>query len=186
MNREALIMRSMVDIWPDIAVGMMPNHCILGARVAVEVGRYFGVPITERSTDTLVANALAWKLIGEAVPVEEWPDEAWTIGVNHESPGNGYPGHVIAESEHFVIDLSAAQFARTKKGIKGEALLAPKLDGFDWSASLVISSADDGTVIVYKPMTDTTYKTAPDWRNRLNWGTEASALIRLMKAEGLR
>jgi hypothetical protein len=181
--KETEVVKWLVEFWPVVTrPGLRPNHCILASRVAVEVGRYFGIPITERSTRCLVANARAWELLNQQIPVSEWPDDAWSVGVDPDDDrnrGTGYPGHVIAESEHYLIDLSAAQFSRPKRGLEFGPMFLPRpeMDTEYWT----YADSENGTVIVYSPQADRRYRNAPDWREETNWKPEAAALIRLIR-----
>jgi hypothetical protein len=186
MSDEREILEAMARCWPMVVriTGMQPSHCILAARAATETARYFGVTLRERAVSVLVANAKAWELINADVPVDEWPDDAWSIGIDPHDERNaamrGYAGHVITESPRYLLDLSAPQFNRPRRGLYVEdPLLAPRGDD---PADAWTYGDERGTRLVYRPMDDRSYRKMPDWTNRLNWREETAALIRLVRA----
>jgi hypothetical protein len=186
-DRETQVVEWLAELWPVVtAEGLKANHCILAARVAVEVGTYFGVPITERAACCLVANTKGWRLILAEVPVADWPDDAWSLGIDPRDPRNdglnGYAGHVIAESAHYLLDLSAAQFNRPERGLViDEPMILPRPDPPDTTETWTYGGPN-GTVMVYAPLADRRYRRAPDWRDEANWKPECAALIRMISA----
>jgi hypothetical protein len=170
----------MAKLWPTVTDGLLPNHCILAARVAVEVGRYFGVPITERAVKVAVFNAKADALAKAGVPTADWPDDAWSVGVGPDdvrsSMSSGYNGHVIAESESYVLDLSAGQFNRpTRDLVVTGPMVLPR--GPD-PAECWVYGDERGQVLIYEPIPDRGYRDSPDWRDPSNWRDRAGRLIR--------
>lgn len=181
VTMEDAVVIAMADFWPEVTdENLAPNHCILAARVAVEVGRYFGVPITARSTKVAAFNPTAREWIGK--PLAEWPKEAHSVGIAGAGMhGPGWDGHVIAESEHWVIDLATGQFSRPKKQLDiPETLVVRKEDGASPDRMLTVV-LDNDCQIAYLPHDDLGWQDAPDWKNRANWTAEVGALIRLIK-----
>lgn len=92
--------------------------CILASLVAEEALCYFGVPATAVDCDVIVYSRKAWELQGADVPVEDWPDDAWSIGCVEGlvSPRPGWydGGHVlvVTDRERLLLDLTAGQFSR--------------------------------------------------------------------------
>lgn len=171
---------ALAELWPEVTdKNLAPNHCILAARVAVEVGTYFGVPITARSTKVAVFNKVARDWIGK--PMKDWPEEAWSVGIGGKGvEGPGYNGHVITESEHWIIDLATGQFTRPTKQLDIGPTLVVRKDPDTTPESMLTVIVNDCQVS-YLPDDDESWKRAPDWKNRMNWTAETGAMIRLMK-----
>jgi hypothetical protein len=166
-------------LWPDlIAPGLGVNHCILAARVLVEVGAYFGFDWRAQAVDVVVANQAAWELIQTDVPVSEWPEEAWSTGCHHDLdlPGRGYNGHVVVLGDHLIMDMAAKQFSRPHRGLVVDGPIVGTTDGFEHGAVFT----DDETVVIYRPRDSLAYRDAPDWRT--NYRIETAALIRALRA----
>lgn len=189
MNESTLIY-AMASGWPEIAAGLKPNHCIIAARVAVEVGRYFGVPITPRAVDAIAFNGKGYELFQRGVPATEWPSEAWSVAAVRDdrdgyerSPHSGYDGHVIVESPRYIVDLSAEQFHRPGRTLDvGSPIVIEKPETYD--PTTVIARHGETTVI-YIAEDGQRFATAPDWRNRLNYGVEAAAMIKFLQGVDL-
>lgn len=181
VTMEDAVVTAMADFWPEVAAeNLPPTHCILAARVAVEIGAYFGVPITARSVKAAAFNKVALDWIGK--PLKDWPKEAWSVGV--EGVGNhglGYDGHVIAESEHWIIDLSVGQFARPKHQLDIPETLVVRKDDTATADRMLTVLTESGCQVTYLPYDDTAWMRAPDWYKRANWTAEVGAMIRLVK-----
>lgn len=170
---------ALADAWVDLVKPhVIPNACILAARLTVETARYFGVTVMPVAVHLNVANDDAFDLLATETPMEEWPETAWTLGWSDASvEATGWNGHLVVvvgdPGDEYVVDLSAYQFDRPHKHITtGAPLVAgPGQVG-------EITSAPNGLVhmlhialpeghYLFSPAPENTgYKTAPDWRTK--------------------
>ena len=152
----------LAELWdgPVTAPGSKDGVCIDSARIAVEVLAKVGVKAKAVATQVLAANAAAVPLLNAGVPIADWPDEAWTLGVElgpapHPGTGKepyrrtGWTGHVVVVGEHekgrWMLDLTAAQFNRPSKGILiPEPIWAPLRGDDEFTIGLA-----DGAQITY-------------------------------------
>src|SRR5262245_48001780 len=97
------------------------DSCAVSTRVAVETARAFGIRAKPLAVDCLCYNAKAQEQMVANVPKDDWPDDAWSVGISHmeESDAGGLGRHVVAliDGDHF-IDLAADQFDRPAKNLR--------------------------------------------------------------------
>ena len=165
------------EVWPDFAEDLQPNHCILVTRVAIEVGRYFGVDYEAMPVTIAVFNEAGWRLFREGVPNKDWPEEAWSVGTFCEDTfsDRSWNGHLIVSGPGVLADLNATQMSRPHRGIDLPNWISPTPDGeppWTWSK-------DDGTHITIKPEQARHYRQSRDWR--INYKSLTSEVIRLIK-----
>lgn len=122
----SILLDRIVDEWSVIARreverGLTVAHCILGTRTLLEVLHQLGVAADAVPVEALVANQLAAGLLGQGIPYQEWPPEAWSVGASIDVSGTGYPGHLVlvadVEEGRYLIDSSTRQFFRPQYGI---------------------------------------------------------------------
>ena len=92
-----------------------PDHCINGTRVAVRTLERFGVRAHPVSVQFLLFNRFAWELYNAGVPVDDWPEHAWSLGVGPREEirdEDHFDGHLVCEGEDWTLDISAGQFDR--------------------------------------------------------------------------
>lgn len=116
-----------VDAWIEVAQEEVSegrlalNHCILGSRTLLEVFKRVDIEADWLTVEALAANRVGMMQILLKRPVKSWPPEAWSVGVSMQSPGGGYPGHVVIvaqeDGDQFLVDSSSGQFARPQYGI---------------------------------------------------------------------
>jgi hypothetical protein len=116
-----------------------PDCCVNATWVAVEVLRRFGVEADAYHCHVLVANPTFLALVKregalrDSAQARRWQEAgAWMLDVDEREEGDGrYPGHVVCVADGYLIDLSAGQFNRPRKGIDVPAAFAAKIpDGF--------------------------------------------------------
>lgn len=91
-----------------------PNHCINGTRVAIEVLRHFGVRARPASVNFVLFNQFAFELAGASVPVDDWPPQAWSVGVQagQRSADGEWHGHLVVDGGEWWFDPSSQSFDR--------------------------------------------------------------------------
>lgn len=155
------------------------NSCILSTRIGVEVLTRFGLKARAQPVNVLVQNLKAYHLTEQRVPVPEWPDDAWSVGVEpgqQARPGH-WNGHLVIVlrqpgEPRVLIDLTADQFDRPERDLKvaGPVFMniADTWTPQDPLATIVKDDADQPqTIVSYMPMPpgDPAYRTwhdAPD------------------------
>jgi hypothetical protein len=154
-----------------------PDSCITTTRVLIEVLRYFGVSAEPWAVDLTVTNAAGRKWAATDVPIEDWPDEAYSIGMRADSaarPGDGGQfgvGHVVAVvAGGLMADASIDQVARPGHGIPALAPVLARLPG-DWrdapDGMVLRWAAGDGDLqLDYRGNGSRLYASSPNWRRR--------------------
>jgi hypothetical protein len=180
-----------VDYWfSNIARNYEINCCIAATTIVADALEYFGVDAKPMATDIIVYNAAARPFHQDQVPTDEWPDEAWSIGSDHDRPagGPGYDGHLVLmlEDKGFV-DLTCNQYRKPSKDIR---MKAPLWLGFDTGAPPEgWFEFDRGDLIVcYRLRPDQTrWKHAKDYRspNRKRFAGEIIRHVRGVMEESL-
>ena len=170
----------LINDWLDnIGAQIAVNSCIAASTTAVEVLRYFDIPAEAVACDVAFSNAEAWELFERHVPNELWPDSAWSVGSAHEqiNDDNGYNGHVVLLVADMLIDITAPQYHRPKKGIIiSGPIVADRPAGDD----LVVRD-DTGTIGFYRLQRDRKrWKHTPDYRMRTK---NAGEMIRRMREQ---
>lgn len=133
--------------------------CILATRIAIEALAAAGVKAWAVPTEVVVFNRAGLDMLDARIPVEEWPRHAWSIGVGRFSPGTGWPGHLWAGTDEWMIDLSARQFHRPGL-IRVESSIVVQA-GARWV------DLPHGGAMRIDYTADKSFKQAPDWQK--NW-----------------
>lgn len=176
---EATLIDELIKEWADMAPGLVKiNHCILGTRVAIEVGDYFGFHWQPLAVNVAVFNQAGFDLFLQHIPVEDWPNEAYSLGVicENELGAKAWNGHVIVQASDYIFDMSGAQFHRPARGIPVDSpWVTPRPTGEEpWCFQR------DGVSIVLWPRPDIDiYRRTKDWRT--SYRPLAATLIRILK-----
>lgn len=176
--------------WREIGrPALQPNHCIIGARVALETLTYFGVPSKVQPVLCVGFNDAAEVELRAGHPVTEWPPEAWSVGIGAHSEemtdGPGWSGHVVVLTEEHLIDLAAGQLDRASKGIRtDDGIIIARRDAFvadafaPFFAGLVLPLLKGHYLVAGEPE-NTSYKQTRDWR--VNYRDFAGPVIRRVR-----
>lgn len=167
-------------LWHDEFAGrFQPSACIAASAVLFEAATYFGHDANVLAVDTIAANPEAIAQLDAGTPVDDWPDEAWSVGTSHDErcgiPGR-YDGHVVCIVDGTLVDLTAGQMSRPKRG-----LVIPEVIVADGSlASEGEIDLPGGHRITYVARPEQTgWKRAPDWKRR---SATAGPFIRQLRA----
>lgn len=148
------------------------DTCILTTRVICETARYFGVPVKPVAVNVMVHNAAAARLLAEAVPTDQWPPEAWSLGVAGTGAiaGRAWDGHLIGVGvvggDRFLVDGSADQLSRPGKGIDVAPLTIRMPQGYrdipagEW---MLVGNQAAVTVAYRRMATPGQWRRSPDW-----------------------
>jgi hypothetical protein len=100
------------------------NSCILAVNFAHKILSALDVPHVIVPIGTTVFNKDGYDHFGESA--SELPDSAWSVHCSTRSTGSGFSGHLVIETENYLLDLTALQFERKKHNIVvGESLIVP-------------------------------------------------------------
>lgn len=113
MTPEAAVAKAW-DAWWDeeLHAKVDVSCCVLATRCCVKVLQALGVKAWPFPTQTGVFNAAAHELADAGIPVEVWPAHAHSVGTAYVPLSRGFPGHLWAMTERYLLDLSARQFHR--------------------------------------------------------------------------
>jgi hypothetical protein len=187
METDVLLER-LRTLWLEaVAPNVRKRCCILAASTTVRVCEYFGIRASELPVRTQILNTEALELSVAHVPMSEWPDSAWSIGVNEHAPevDGGWVGHLLVSVENgdFIVDLSGYQYDRPSKGIEVGALIRARADittlANGWSAA---AGASDTTWCMWQPWPENRgYRKSKNWRAGAEHVT--GHLIRQLRAD---
>lgn len=142
--------------------------CISATRVGIEVLQRLGLKAKPFPCQLTVANLAAVRLIFDRVPVEEWPDEAWSLGVFARSDGDRlWNAHLAiewwAKETRGLCDLDLARYARPEHGViaRATSLRVPKGLEDIWCPTPA------GAFVHWEARRDlSTFKKTPMWREQ--------------------
>lgn len=149
------------------------GNCIEASRLAVAAWRRMGLDCKPVACDVMAFNSVARVLHSARVPIREWPEFAWSVGVRsggrdeHDGTGRepfrrfGWGGHVVVHGVGWFADLTAVQFNRPAKRIHVPgAVVGPLVDDVGVEHPL-----DDGGLIrwYWRPELRS-YRSTPAWR----------------------
>ena len=104
------------------------DHCINGTRIVTLALSQLGVKAKPVSVSLALFNRSAWDLFQANVPLAEWPDHAWSLGVGpgHRTGDTGkWNGHLVCEGDDWTLDISAGQFNRPGRMVMPGPRLIP-------------------------------------------------------------
>lgn len=153
------------------------NSCIVSTRLGLMVLEAVGIKARAQAVHVLVMNLKAWRLSQDRVPVEQWPDDAWSVGVNDRAEGTGWSGHLVVmartlETPRLLIDITADQFDRPARDMVVGGPVIMGVTGVwtprDPLATVAPSREDPQVVVEYTPVapgmpTFTSWRETPDW-----------------------
>jgi len=94
------------------------NRCIETARALCDTLKGLGLPAKLMPVDIGVFNPPAYQLSEQLIPIDQWPPEAWSVGINKDlpTPGPGWNGHMLVRvAREWLCDPNAGQFRREGK-----------------------------------------------------------------------
>lgn len=159
-----------VEYWLDtVSKNYALNCCIAASTIVSDALSFFGVECEPMAVDIIAYNKAGREASDAGLPISEWPDEAWSVGSDHDRPvgGPGYDGHLVVyfPGKGFV-DLTCNQYRKPDKGIAVEAPIWVELpDDYEMGKWLELPRPD-GTKVVYRLRPDQKrWKHAKDYRS---------------------
>lgn len=162
-----------------LATGLVDNSCILSTRIGLEVLERHGVRAVAQAVRVAAYNTEGIRLFMQEVPHSEWPDSAWSVGI--EGTGKVTPetkawdGHLVLivrnpNRTRTLIDLTADQLDRPHHNINVSGPVFIDLPPVGWTPHDPIyttlgaeAGAPDATVIGYYPLMVGNWRSTPDW-----------------------
>lgn len=152
------------------------NTCILSTRIGLDVLHHYGLTARAQPVRVLAANEPAMGLILKKVPHSQWPDDAWSVGIEgtgvSDTNMHQWDGHLVIllrnpSRRRTLIDLTADQLDRPARNINigGPVFmdLAPVWAPGDMLYT-EIGQAPHRTIVGYEPQVNAgAWQTAPDW-----------------------
>lgn len=176
---------------PDLEAGTLDvSHCILATRTLGAVLSatapslsWRAVPCAARALNPQGAMCAARRL-----PVEQWPPDAWAVGIDPREPCDPgrYPGHLVLEVEDlagdlWLLDASLGQLSRPQRGMPLPRTWVWRLER-DWlvQPGHVHAQLPGGATVEYQPWPDLgqLHRNAADWR--MNWRPRAAAILEVL------
>lgn len=115
---ESCIDVGFFDVQKEVLQSTGNGACVNATYIGLEVLRRLGVDASPSAWDAMVMNEEARLLMMEQTPVDEWPDAAWSLGVNAKTrDANGVGFHAVIQTREGIVDLSSVQFDRPHKNI---------------------------------------------------------------------
>lgn len=110
---------------PILAREYTSERCLNATRICIDVMQHFhvrAVPLSVKASAFNRAFVERVNLLGRLPTQSEfatWPADAWSVGIDtrQRTLGDGYPGHVVAIVQEWLVDASAIQFSRPAKGM---------------------------------------------------------------------
>lgn len=163
-----------------------PNSCIVSTRLGLEVLKYFGVGAAAQA----VTVAAFTKAAAAAIIAGENPRDfghsvgiAGTDEITMQPDGRrSWDGHLVIRltQQPVLIDLSADQLDRPQRGLRvPQPIIAPIDDttAFERGRSLVLESAEDGTVLFYTALTSRAWRKSSDWTKHQDQVRRSAATV---------
>lgn len=182
-----------------LRAGIRPDSCILSTRVGIAVLDRFDLPARPQAVFVLAQNKAAFLLAERGVPVADWPDDAWSVGVDatqfrpeNLSPGR-WPGHLVVivrqpGEPRLLVDLSADQFDRPERRLVIGGPVFMDIDG-PWTPhdplAAPAGTESEPALIAYRPMPpgrpeSGQWKSSSDWLADVESGRLGSIVDRVV------
>jgi hypothetical protein len=159
----------------DRDLGLLPNCCVLASKVLLVALIDAGFQAWVEPTYALAINKEGYLLLDRGVPTSEWPDTAWSVGVEEGGTidTGSYPGHLVVfcyvDGALTLVDGSAGQFSRPAKQMNVPSTLWFPTPRWPHAASYV----DGAWALTYKPAPlGNLHRVANDWTK--NWRKHAA------------
>lgn len=138
--------------------------CINSARVTTRALDKFGVASRPVSVKLLLWNQLAWQHFSLGIPIDQWPKEAWSLGVaehGNDIHPKDWNGHLIVEGEGWTMDPSAQMFDRPGKiTVPGPWVFEAQIPADD----RMVCNDEHGQILVLERwVQNNAWRVAPGW-----------------------
>jgi hypothetical protein len=144
-----------------------PDSCIATTRVIVDVARHYGITVVPQPVSVCAFNAKGAELLQASVPLEQWPDDAHSVGVTGVGPSNPgtWNGHLIGLTDTHMLDGALDQMSRPAKGLCLAPLTA-RLPPEGWAEDTGVKLEEAGILLLYGRLDNQEYRTSRNWSRR--------------------
>lgn len=150
---------------------------MLAVRVAVEVGKRFGVGFEALPVDIAVMNGRARDLMRHAIPVSQW--DVFALSVGAVCSENGWTGHLIVGTDDLLCDVTAGQFANPDRHLHIGPWMLPRppvdppagagpaewLTGGQVQWEWPLTEPGGGCMLISPHLEDRSYRQSADWQS---------------------
>jgi hypothetical protein len=180
--------------FPNVEESLRDSRCIETSRALVETLKHFGIPARLMPVDIIVNNVEAYRQKQQSIPIQYWPDDAWSVGIvddpnvnpqhddNRHAKGKGWDGHMLVRvAREWLCDPNAGQFHREGKihMPPGWTIRYPEdWHGDEWTFVGIISSLARGPDVPEFPILQ--IRSRPDnlsWKRGTAATTDVSHLV---------
>jgi len=180
---EALVMSWPEGLHVDPASGR--GSCIETTLIVSRVLTRMEVEHRPMPCQVWLANARGREFADAGLPVADWPEDAYSVGVDPDMAVtqastsepyslNGFAGHLAVAGSDWILDLTVQQFARPDKGIVVDGgLLVDGLpiDPTADEAQMIVGDLRGGGVIRYITRNElASWRRTPAWRQDVEPG----------------
>lgn len=123
VDREMIVLRELANYYETCVEPTLGTHraCVLATRITNLMLTEFEIPHVVTHIDSFIVNDDWWDFVNSKsdLDITRLPETAWSIGCNSaETPKkNGFPGHLVVETDNYFVDLSSRQFDRPQHNI---------------------------------------------------------------------
>lgn len=181
VERDRILLRSFVRSWPENTFAVARGGtCIETTRAAVAVLRRLRLDARPLPVAVHAVNARAELLHVRRVPVEQWPSDAWSVGIvdlgvqsydslDEPSRRTGWAGHLIVAGPDWLLDLTAQQFSRPDHDLHIDGAMLGLSLRFDPTREGTRVALPRGGAIRYLPQPwHKAWRSTPAWRQDID------------------
>lgn len=155
------------------------GRCVQATHVGLDALRYFGIEAKPRVTLMMVGNEAwaEWMLAGSPQPM---PDPVWSVGIDPNAEGRGFPAHLVIEIDGQLLDLDAGFYSRPHKGIHVPPTILTPIRPMVEDGPIAGVDLEGGGAMIYgqAPPGTPNYRGSGAWKHT---GTWAGPVIRRMR-----
>lgn len=186
MNADDAVKHLATFARPLILSKFRRDSCIVSTAIACDFLTWAGVRAKPIEVELMAYTAAALPLVERGVPFDEWPDEAWSVGIVQEHGDRArhdwQGAHLCTLVEQrILLDLSADQVSRPLRrlNVPGPVVLP-------WESTSAVAANDAGTTLVYRvpERPDPSFRSSPDWKLRGRRSAIVAELVRLARLVG--
>lgn len=167
------------------------DSCIASTAVFLDVADWLRLNASPAAVGVFVANPAALKVMAmdPVPPVDQWPDDAWTVGVapGQKAREGGWPGHLVAilhGDRHRLVDVSADQFDRPARALHVPTPVLGRLpERWGEGAQCVTHLHQHGTMLRWSPIDDESFRDTPNWDTTGDVAQQESRAVTLADAK---
>jgi hypothetical protein len=171
----------------------VPNCCVATVAVLRRVFRHFhfetsplAVTVTIRNAKMIEALTLGTPIPSDPEALGAWMQKtgAWAIGICPESAQlaarqgyDAFGGHLVTRVQDVIVDASLDQANRPQYKILIPPFMAVVISPKFLSGGHALAGTVNGCEIIYTRLTDSSWRTSPDWTNERTYRDTVNRII---------